>query len=47
MSVHFYIGKVKYDIELSLGVPASPDDNTEDSTRIYNVDSVYVHPMGK
>lgn len=47
MSVHFYIGKVKYDIELALGVPVSPDDSTEDSTRIYNIDSVYVHPMDK
>jgi hypothetical protein len=34
--VHFYPGKVKYD----LGVWSTDDTNTE--TRIYNVDSIFV-----
>lgn len=34
--VHFYIGKVKYDLTIWL------DDDQE--TRIYNVDSVFVSP---
>lgn len=34
--VHFYKGKVKYDLELLL------DDST---TRIYNVDSIYLTPF--
>lgn len=36
--VHFYIGKVKYDLALWVG------EGGNDETRIYNVDSVYVTP---
>lgn len=37
--VHFYPGKVKYDIGLWLGDGSV--DNPESETRIYNVDSVF------
>ncbi len=40
--VHFYIGKVKYDLGLWLGDGSV--DNPEYETRIYNVDSVFVTP---
>lgn len=40
--VHFYIGKVKYDLGLWLGDGSV--DNPETETRIYNVDSVFVTP---
>ncbi len=40
--VHFYIGKVKYDLGLWLG--DGTVDNPEYETRIYNVDSVFVTP---
>lgn len=36
--VHFYIGKVKYDLAIWVG------DGGNDETRIYNVDSVFVSP---
>jgi hypothetical protein len=39
--VHFYRGKVKYDLGLWLGDGSVDDPETE--TRIYNIDSVYVH----
>lgn len=39
--VHFYPGKVKYDLGLWLG-DGSVDDPKYES-RIYNVDSVFVH----
>lgn len=38
--VHFYVGKVKYDLGLWLGDGSV--DHPETETRIYNVDSVYV-----
>lgn len=37
LSVRFYQGKVKYDLELTLA--------DKSSTRIYNVDSDYVTPF--
>lgn len=40
--VHFYIGKVKYDLGLWLGDGSV--GNPEYETRIYNVDSVFVSP---
>lgn len=40
--VHFYTGKVKYDIGLWLGDGTIDDPETE--TRLYNVDSVFVSP---
>lgn len=39
VGVHFYVGKVKYDLELHLKV-----GDEEMATRIYNVDSVFVEP---
>lgn len=38
--VHFYRGKVKYDLGLWLGDGSVDDPETE--TRIYNIDSIYV-----
>jgi hypothetical protein len=38
--VHFYRGKVKYDLGLWLGDGSIDDPETE--TRIYNIDSIYV-----
>jgi hypothetical protein len=38
--VHFYRGKVKYDLGLWLGDGSADDPETE--TRIYNIDSIYV-----
>lgn len=40
--VHFFPGKVKYDLGLWLGDGSV--DNPEYETRIYNVDSVFVTP---
>ena len=40
--VHFYVGKVKYDLGLWMG-DGSVDD-PEYETRIYNVDSVFCSP---
>lgn len=40
--VHFYPGKVKYDLGLWLGDGSV--DNPEYESRIYNVDSVFVSP---
>lgn len=40
--VHFYIGKVKYDLGLWLGDGSV--DNPEYETRIYNVDSAFLTP---
>lgn len=41
ISVHFYLSKVKYDLEIIL-----PDKGLgETKTRIYNVDSCYVIPV--
>lgn len=40
--VHFYIGKVKYDLGIWLG--DGTVDDPEYETRIYNVDSVFVTP---
>lgn len=40
--IHFYPGKVKYDLGLWLGDGSV--DNPETETRIYNVDSVFVEP---
>jgi hypothetical protein len=40
--VHFYIGKVTYDLGLWLGDGSV--DNPEYETRIYNVDSAFVTP---
>ena len=40
--VHFYIGKVKYDLGLWLG--DGTVDSPEYETRIYNVDSVFLTP---
>ncbi len=37
--VHFYPGKVKYDI----GIPVAPD--RIDSLRVYNIDSDYILPL--
>lgn len=41
--VHFFIGKVKYDLGLWLG--DGTVDDPEYETRIYNVDSVFVTPV--
>jgi hypothetical protein len=38
--IHFYRGKVKYDLGLWLGDGSVDDPETE--TRIYNIDSIYV-----
>lgn len=40
--IHFYPGKVKYDLGLWLGDGSV--DNPEIETRIYNVDSAFVSP---
>ena len=40
--VHFYTGKVKYDLGLWLGDGSVDDPETE--TRIYNVDSAFLLP---
>lgn len=40
--IHFYPGKVKYDVGLWIGDGSV--DKPEDETRIYNVDSVFVSP---
>lgn len=40
--IHFYESKVKYDISLVVGQDESNKDIT---TRIYNVDSVFVVPF--
>jgi hypothetical protein len=42
-AVHFYPGKVKYDLGLWLGAPSMGGD-LEEETRVYNVDSIYVSP---
>lgn len=41
--VHFYPGKVKYDLGVWLG--DGTIDNPESETRLYNVDSVFVTPV--
>jgi hypothetical protein len=40
VGVHFYTGKVKYDVSLWL----MDEKNEEYETRIYNVDSLFVSP---
>lgn len=37
IGVHFYPGKVKYDIEVGI--------NEFETTRIYNIDSLFVHSI--
>jgi hypothetical protein len=39
IAVHFYEGKVKYDLRLNVG--------NNESTRIYNVDSYYVKKIAE
>jgi hypothetical protein len=41
LAVHFYPGKVKYDLEL-LAPPPQLESSEPDTTRIYNVDSFFV-----
>lgn len=41
--IHFYRGKVKYDLGLWLGDGTVDDPETE--TRVYNVDSIYVEAI--
>jgi len=41
-AVHFYVGKVKYDVSLWLG--NGTVDNPEYESRIYNVDSIFFVP---
>ena len=41
-AVHFYPGKVKYDLEL-FGTPPQLESSQRDATRIYNVDSFFVN----
>jgi len=41
--IHFYEGKVKYDLGLWLGDGSV--DNPETESRIYNVDSIFLSPV--
>lgn len=41
--VHFFRGKVKYDLGLWLDDGGVSESSSNDQTRIYNVDSMYVH----
>jgi hypothetical protein len=43
IGIHFYEGKVKYDVSLWLG-DGSVDD-THKATRVYNVDSCFILPQ--